>query len=71
MRTLVIQISGMHCISCALNIDFELEDLSGVKESKTNYVRQHTVVSFDPGQVSDAQIIAVIKKLGYEAAATG
>ena len=57
----------MHCTSCAMNIDFELEDLEGVKEAKTHYAKQTSVVSFDPEKVTQEQMIAVITKLGYEA----
>ena len=61
------QIGKMHCSSCAINIDFELEDLEGVKEAKTHYAKQQSVVSFDPEKVTHKQMIAVITKLGYEA----
>lgn len=64
--TVTLQIVGMHCTSCAINIDFELEDLEGVKESKTHYVRQVSKVIFFPDKVSHEQLITVITKLGYE-----
>ncbi len=41
------KITGMHCTSCAMNIDGELEDTEGVKESSTNYAKQETEVEFD------------------------
>ena len=56
----------MHCTSCAMDIDFELEDLNGVKEAKTNYAKQEAMVNYDPKMVTTEQIMAVIKKLGYE-----
>lgn len=58
-----LKISGMHCSSCAMNIDFELED-AGVKAS-TNYARQETEVEFDEEKISLNKIIEVIKKTGY------
>lgn len=66
MRTIVLNIVGMHCTSCALTIDLDLEDLSGVKEAKTSYARQTTTVTFDPDKVSEVEIMAVIKKLNYD-----
>lgn len=59
----------MHCTSCAFNIDGELEDMDGVKESNTSYARAETEVTFDVGKVKEKQIIDVIKKLGYTAVA--
>lgn len=65
--TVTFQIVGMHCSSCAINIDFELEDLEGVKEAKTHYAKQKSQVTFFPDRVTHEQMIAVITKLGYEA----
>lgn len=55
----------MHCTSCAMNIDGELEDTPGVIEAKTSYQKQQTVVTYDEGAVSEAGIADVIKGLGY------
>lgn len=66
MKTIVLNIVGMHCTSCALSIDLDLEDLSGVKEAKTSYGRQTTTVTFDQNKVSEVEIMAVIKKLNYD-----
>src|SRR5205085_6844385 len=33
------KISGMHCTSCAMNIDGEIEELEGVLSSSTHYAR--------------------------------
>lgn len=53
----------MHCTSCAMNIDGELEDTEGVKEAKTNYARQQTEVTFDPEKVTVEKMISIIRKL--------
>lgn len=60
------KIDGMHCVSCAINIDFDVEDLAGVKESKTNYARQVTEVQYDPLLATASDICGVIEKLGYK-----
>lgn len=57
----------MHCTSCAMNIDGDLEDTSGVKSSNTNYAKAVTEVSFDTDKVSQDEIIRIIKKTGYTA----
>ena len=43
-----LKITGMHCISCAMTIDGDLEDfVKGVKASNTNYAKAETEVEFD------------------------
>lgn len=63
MKTVKLQLTGMHCTSCAMNIDGELEDTKGVKEAKTNYARQETEVTFDPEEISIEEVVAVIQKI--------
>ncbi|MDA1316616.1 MAG: heavy-metal-associated domain-containing protein [bacterium] len=58
---------GMHCNSCAMLIDLDLEDLVGIKSVKTNYTKQITEVEFEPHKVTEDQIIEQIKKTGYGA----
>lgn len=60
-----IKIEGMHCTSCSMNIDAELEELDGVFSARTSYAKQEAVVEYDPGKVSLAQLHSVIKQLGY------
>ena len=63
IKTIKLNISGMHCTSCAMNIDGELEDTEGVKEAKTNYAKQVTEVTFDPEKISVEKMILVIRKI--------
>ncbi len=66
-QKLNLKLSGLHCTSCAINIDLTLEDLEGVTNSKTNYARSVTTIDFDPEKIDTQKIITEIKKLGYEA----
>jgi copper chaperone CopZ len=65
-----LKINGMHCTSCAMNIDFDLEDLEGIKSAKTNYAKQESEVEFDEEKVKLEKIIETIKKTGYEVQTT-
>ena len=70
MSTLVkkkFKIDGMHCTSCAMTIDFDLEELKGVKTAKTSYAKQESEVEFDEEKIKMPQIIEKIKKTGYKA----
>lgn len=62
-----LKIEGMHCNSCALNIDFDLEDVNGVKSVKTNYAKQVSEIEFDEKLVDEKNILETIKKTGYSA----
>lgn len=61
------KIDGMHCSSCSLNIDFDLEDLNGVVSAKTSYAKQEGEIEFDEKKIKITEIIAQIKKTGYNA----
>lgn len=63
MQKVKLNIFGMHCTSCAMNIDGELEDTEGVKEAKTNYAKQQTEVTFDPEKISIDKITSIIRKV--------
>ena len=67
---LTLRIAGMHCTSCAMAIDLELEDLPGVAEARTSYARGTTQVVFDPARVGLDAIVAAIREAGYTAQAT-
>ena len=59
------KIIGMHCSSCALTIDMDLEDLEGVKSSETSYAKGEIEAEFDPEKVKEKELIEVVKKAGY------
>lgn len=62
-----LKIEGMHCTSCAMNIDFDLEDLDGIRSAKTSYAKQTSEVEFDEEKIHLPQIIKQIKETGYTA----
>ena len=62
----ILNLSGLHCSSCSLNIDSELEDLPGVISTSTNYAEQESHITYDPAKVDPAQFTKVIESLGYQ-----
>ena len=60
-----LKIEGMYCSSCAMNIDFDLEDLEGIKWAKTSYAKQECEIEFDEEKTNEQRIIQTIKKTGY------
>ena len=61
------KIVGMHCTSCAMNVDGELEDTEGVKSASTNFAKGMVEVEYDSTKLSDKDIIKSIKTAGYSA----
>lgn len=60
-----LKVDGMHCTSCSMNIDGELEDTAGVSSATTSYATGVTEIEFDKTKVSEDELKGVITKLGY------
>lgn len=60
------KIDGMHCTSCSMNIDGELEDTKGVISATTSYAKATTRIEFDENLVSKEELIKVVEKLDYQ-----
>lgn len=70
MSTQTLKVTGMHCNSCGMLIDETLEELQGVRSSRTNVRRGLTVVELDEEKAAPVnKLIKAVAKLGYRAAA--
>lgn len=65
LKSEILTLKGLHCSSCAINIDLALEDLPSVT-STTNYAKSETKVFFDSTQTNLEQIKSTIENLGYK-----
>lgn len=66
-RTMMWQVSGMHCSSCSILIDEAVEELEGVTSSNTSLKRKLTTVTFDATRCDADRIAATIVDAGYRA----
>lgn len=66
-KKVVFKITGMHCTSCVMNIDGELEDANGVKNAFTSYSKQISEIEFNSEEIDEEKIIEIIDRLGYSA----
>jgi len=66
MTKKTFKIDGMHCTSCALLIESDLED-AGVR-AVCSYAKQTLTVEFDEKKVGEKTIKDVIAKAGYQVA---
>ena len=60
-------ITGMHCASCAINIERKLKKLPGVAGAAVNYVTSKATVDYDGAQVTPANFRQLIESIGYGA----
>lgn len=67
LKTIKLKIDGMHCSSCAMMIDGDLEDVGGVKKASTKFAKSETEVEFDEGEVDIQKILETVKSSGYTA----
>ena len=63
MTKKTFKIGGMHCTSCALMIESDLED-AGVR-AVCNYAKQTLDVEFDEKKIGEKTIKDVVAKAGY------
>ena len=62
----ILKIKGMHCTSCAMMIDNELEQIDGIKSSMTNYASSKTIVEHEPEKITIQEIQVILRKIGYK-----
>jgi Cu+-exporting ATPase len=65
-KKIQLKIEGMHCTSCAMDIDFTLEDIEGVKSAKTNFAKQITEVEMEES-LEVEKLRNAIQEVGYTA----
>lgn len=65
MKKISIPISGMHCASCAQNIERSLRKLKGVSNANVNFATERATVEFNEKIISENKIFETIEKSGY------
>lgn len=65
LKTQRMQVSGMDCTSCAMKIEGSLEKLAGVSEISVVVATGRLIVTYNPNQVSEAEIKQRVTALGY------
>lgn len=60
-------VSGMHCASCATNIQRSLKKKTGVVEASVNYASEQASVVFDESKIKPKNIAKVVEHAGYHA----
>ncbi|MEK6979005.1 MAG: copper-translocating P-type ATPase [Candidatus Micrarchaeota archaeon] len=67
MKKLEFRIKGMHCASCAVNLERALGKKSGIKNANVSYALEKAVVEFDELKINAEDIADIVEKQGYRA----
>jgi Cu+-exporting ATPase len=68
--TIELPLVGMTCANCASTIERRLNKTDGVMEAMVNYASEKAVVIYAPGAVSRPELVAAIRKAGYDVVET-
>ncbi len=63
--TMIYQVKGFTCITCATGLDTLLSQQKGVASSKSTYPEGKVTVAFNPNQITGQAIVAFITELGF------
>ncbi len=66
-KTLSFHISGMHCASCASNVQRKLSKSEGVVSAQVNYANEQATIEVDESKFDAGQAASAVKSLGYTA----
>ena len=66
MKKIIAKIDKMHCSSCSIRIDGDLEELDGILKSETSYIKAVSNIMYDETKLDESQIKKTIKDAGYE-----
>jgi copper chaperone CopZ len=59
------KVDGMHCVSCSMLIEGELEDAKVVDEAECKYATSELIVKSGK-EIDDTKIRGLVEKLGYK-----
>lgn len=65
------KIRGMHCASCALTIEGNLEKLRGVIKANVNFATEKATVEYDCDKCDEKKVIESVESAGYKAESAG
>ena len=61
------KVPDMSCSNCAMKLESLEDSLDGVKEVNASYHRLEMVIVYDESRLTEEQIVAAVKKKGYQA----
>ncbi|MDO8601180.1 MAG: copper-translocating P-type ATPase [bacterium] len=66
MKREVFKIKGMHCASCAMNIQKALAKLPGINKAEANFGSEAALVEYDEQKISPKEMAKTVSNVGYK-----
>ncbi|RJX22558.1 MAG: copper-translocating P-type ATPase [Desulforudis sp.] len=66
-KTLNLKVEGVSCASCVRRIEQALSRVPGVLNASVNFATEKATVTYDPGQVTDQELVKAVSEAGYKA----
>ncbi|MFA5056070.1 MAG: heavy metal translocating P-type ATPase [Dehalococcoidia bacterium] len=60
-----LDIAGMHCASCAVNLEGSLNKVDGVSKAAVNFATEKAYVEYDPSKVAVSDLERAVANAGY------
>ncbi len=65
-KRVILNISGMHCVSCAVNIENVLKKTKGIVDVNVNFASEKAQIVYNPEKISLNKIQEIILEMGYK-----
>jgi Cu+-exporting ATPase len=66
IEKITLPIEGMHCASCALNIEKTLKNRTGVSGAAVNFASEKAFVEYDPEKTDRHKLSEAVREAGYD-----
>ena len=63
---ITLPVTGMHCVNCSASIEKNVGAMGGVIEASANFAAETATITFTPQEVSLAEIVERIGKIGFK-----
>jgi len=67
MKTITLDVKGMHCSSCEEIIKDSLEETDGITKAEVSNENSNAVIEFDENSITEDKIKEIIIEEGYGA----
>jgi copper chaperone CopZ len=66
----IFHVPDMSCTNCAMKLESLEDTLDGIREINASYHKLQMTVEYDETKLTEEQIIAAVRKKGYQAVRT-
>ena len=67
MEKITLNITGMHCVSCAKTIETAIKKAQGITGAQVNFALEKAYIEFDQDKITSGALIGLVEKAGYKA----